>query len=165
MSIFLLGAMLKLFKLLLWNGKWQQKSKTWLNVYSSISTVTLQSFSCLFPVFGDSCKILQEYQLFRDFYYKNDRAQDTTWISAERTSMIIAESLPKRQIRQNLQPNSILFNFLCIPLRFDGQKHKFLQFFLCFVAHVSTGMTIRCVFWKNSRFWPPTVWFIFTPMG
>ena len=52
----------------------------------------------------------------------------------------MAESLPKWQIRQNLQPNSILFNFPCIPLRFD------------FVAHVSTGMTIRYHFEKTLDF-------------
>ena len=54
-------------------------------------------------------------------------------IISRRTSMINVESLPKWQIRQNLQPNSILSNFLCIPLRFDGQKHKFSKFFLWYL--------------------------------
>ena len=40
----------------------------------------------------------------------------------------MAESLPKWQIRHNLQPNSILFNFPCIALRFNGQKQNFSQF-------------------------------------
>ena len=89
------------------------------------------------------------------------RAINCKWIiiqkSVERTSMIIAQSLLKWQIRHYLQLNSILFNFPCIPIRFDGQKHNGLV-----VAHVSADMTIRYAFWKQIR--PPTVCSIFTPM-
>ena len=77
---------------------------------------------------------------------------DQVIMNLERTSMIMVESVPKWQIWQNLQPNSILFNNACIPLCFDGQKHKFSNFSLFRGPYVSTGMTIRYAFWKNSDF-------------
>ena len=79
--------------------------------------------------------------------------------------MILAESLPKWKIRQNLQPNSFLFNFPCILLRFDGQKHNFRYFFSLVVAHVSTGMTIRYAFWKKKHLiFTANCMVYFTPM-
>ena len=42
-------------------------------------TVTLQIFSCIYPVSGNLCKILQEYPFFHEFYYRNDRALDNTF--------------------------------------------------------------------------------------
>ena len=51
----------------------------------------------------------------------------------------MAASLPKWQIRQNLPPNSILFDFLYVPLSFDDKSINFRNFFF---GYVSTGMTI-----------------------
>ena len=77
--------------------------------------------------------------------------------------MIMAESLPKWQIRQNLQPNSILLHFLCIPLRFDGQKDKFSHFCFWLWPMFRVAWPSDMHFEKNSWFWPPTVWFISSP--
>ena len=101
----------------------------------------------------------------------------TSW---QRTFMIMADCLPKWQIRQNLQPNSVLFKFLCILLRFDGQKHEFSQLFLWLWPMFRLAWPSDMHFEKKNKkkqtnkkktkkytttwFWPPTVWFIFTPM-
>ena len=51
-------------------------------------------------------------------------------IHVQKISLTMAWSLPKWQIRHYLQQNSILFNFLYVPISFDGQKHKCSQFWL-----------------------------------
>ena len=39
--------------------------------------------------------------------------------------------------------NYFLFNFPCIQVSFDGQKHIFWLFLLCLRPHTSAGMNIK----------------------
>ena len=60
--------------------------------------------------------------------------------------MILAASLHKGQIRQNLLQNSILFNFSCISFKFRRIKAYIFAMLTSAVANASVDMTIRYAF-------------------
>ena len=61
--------------------------------------------------------------------------------------MIMAASLLNEKYDRICHKKSVLFNFPCISLCFDGLKHNFSFAILTLaVANVSTDMTISCAF-------------------
>ena len=60
-------------------NKLQLKFETQLKFYSSILGVISQSFSWKLPVSFDMCQIFQKYPYFCQFYYRNDREQNSTF--------------------------------------------------------------------------------------
>ena len=49
-------------------------------------TTASRQFSCMFPASTDLFKILNKYPVFCEFYYKNDRAMNTTFTEIPRFS-------------------------------------------------------------------------------
>ena len=77
----------------------------------------------------------------------------------------MAGSLPKWEIRQHFQQNSIQFHFPFIPLSFDGQKHKISKFLFGWGACFGWHDHQICILKKNNLDFDHQLYvLLFTPM-
>ena len=81
-------------------------------MFTRATRVYLQSFSCMCPVSGDLCEIYQQCPLFCEFYYRNNRALNTTFAETPENELTCVKHSTVSDDMFLLPPGKILTKML-----------------------------------------------------